>query len=641
MCGIAGIVKRNPLHVASREAARRMADAMLHRGPDAGDAWAEGPVAFGHRRLKVIDLTEGGAQPMHTPDGRFVIVYNGELYNFKALRRDLEQQGVSFRSTSDTEVLLHLYAHTGRAMLERLNGIFAFAIWDTHERTLFAARDQLGVKPFYYVEDADLLLFASEIKAFLGTQWTAEADSQRVAEYLLFGDVAGAHTIFKGVRRLPPGCWMEYRPGHGLKTGCYFDVTRRHEGAALSAVDATEAVRAALERAVERQMISDVPVGSMCSGGLDSSGVTALSTQHLSSIDTFCVKIPDPRHDETAYSRRVSTLYDTTHHELVCGPEEMAAFLPTTIWLHDEPLKHANSIPIFLIARMAQESITVLLSGEGADEIFGGYPAHRRAGIVRRLHRWGPRWLLRWGARTATRMGQSRARLTMQTAQMEHPAQHLVWMRSEADPQVVEALMPDIKIDLSARIALAEAAWKGAKGHPTQAAMLYDQQTFLNTLLDRQDKMCMGASIESRIPFLDVEMVQLANQLGVLHKLRHGTNKAVLRDALADRLPPSISRRKKLAFGVPVWRYFTENGPLASLVDALEEGELARQGILDQAVLRRIIRTVRSGDNTIRNGDNTVMFLMWHVLNLELWWSLFITRQQLPDLTQLPACRIQ
>jgi asparagine synthase (glutamine-hydrolysing) len=609
-----------------------MADCLLHRGPDAGGVWAEGPVAFGHRRLKIIDLTEGGAQPMHTPDGRFVIVYNGEIYNFKALRRELEQQGVRFRSTSDTEVLLQLYARAGRAMLERLNGIFAFAIWDTYQRKLFAARDQLGVKPFYYILCPDHLLFASEIKAFLETDWTAEADEQRIAEYLLFGDVAGAHTLFKGVKRLPPGAWMEYQPGQALKIGRYFDVARVGERAMLSKPEAVEAVQDVLERAVERQMISDVPVGSMCSGGLDSSGLTALSAQHLAGLNTFCIRIPDPNYDETAHSRRVSTYYGTDHHELTCGNEEVASLLSTAIWLHDEPLKHANSIPIFLISRLAKESVTVLLSGEGADEIFGGYTVHRRAAMVDALSRWCPRSLLKGGEQAAAMMGRRGARQVMQAAGMEYPAQRLVWMRAETDPGLVEALMPDVKIDLSARIAFAEAAWQGAHGDPAQAAMLYDQQTYLNTLLDRQDKMCMGASIESRVPFLDVDVVALVNQLGRRHKLRDGISKAVLRDALADRLPPSISRRKKFAFGIPLGRYFGENGPLVSLVDHVCDGEVVRHGILNVIFLRRIVQAAGMG-------DYTVMYLMWNVLNLELWWNLFISKQQCPDLTQLPAYR--
>lgn len=622
MCGIAGLVERDPRAKADVRTARAMARIQLHRGPDGGGTWVDGPVALGHRRLRIIDLSERGAQPMSTEDGRFVIVYNGEVYNFRELRGELEAEGIRFHSQSDTEVVLKLFANAGPASVRRLNGIFAFAVWDRQERTLFAARDPFGVKPFYYAYDSDRLLFASEAKALFEGGWIPKLEAERVPEQLLFGSVAGEETLFRGVKRLPQGGWLEARPGREPQVGVYSD-SAPPEAMFASPEDAAEAVRVALKDAVIRQMFADVPVGSMCSGGLDSSGLTALCAERNEGVSTYCVRIAGPKYDETRYSRSVSRWCGTSHNILDCRDEDVARLLPTAIWLHDEPLTHPNSIAIMQIALLARDEVTVLLSGEGADEVFGGYMPHRRARLVDRLSRVPP-GLLAIASRLAYGIGRVGAGRTVSAASQPDPPSRLVQLRAQAQREWVQDLLPGLEIRAPARISLARASWAEAQGDPTQAAILYDQKTYLCTLLDRQDKMCMGASIESRVPYLDLELSRLGNALGSGFKLRGGRDKAVLRDALAGLLPTSIVNRPKYAFGVPVGQWFQGRGELASHLDAVTDGELTKTGLFDSNELDRVVARARAG-------DRSVLYLAWNLLNLEIWMDTFLSGRSTPE----------
>ena len=529
-------------------------------------------------------------------------------------------------------MLLQLYAVDGRSMLERLNGIFAFAVWDRRDGVLFAARDQMGVKPFYYVHAGDRLLFASEIKAILAGGWCPATNLDRVGEYLLFGSVAGEDTLFQGVRRLAPGGWMEFRPGHGLQLGRYFDPSEFVGRDRLDDADSAASVRRSLAVAVARQMVSDVPVGSMCSGGLDSSGLTALAAQHNRGINTYCIKIAGPRYDETAFSHEVALHCATTHHEIESSATDVAGLLPTAVWLHDEPLRHPNSIPIFQVSRLAKESITVLLSGEGADELFGGYYVHKRTATVRRLQQWAPRPVLSLALEWCRRQHRPGGQKALTAALAPSAESLLVGMRTCAEPDSLALLTPDVRADLSRRLSMASVAWKAARGDPTQAAIVFDQMIYLPTLLERQDKMCMGTSVEGRVPYLDVDLVRLVNGLASAHKVRGETTKVVLRLAVEDLLPVRIKHRKKYGFGIPLTEWLREGAPLGNLLSLLERGHLVRNGIVRPDRIGSFLASVRLGDATQTE-------LAWNLLNLEVWWGLFIARDSQPDLDELPAWR--
>jgi asparagine synthase (glutamine-hydrolysing) len=630
MCGIAGILMRDPERRADVTVARRMADVLLHRGPDAGGTFGDGPVAFGHRRLRIIDLSDRAAQPMSTRDRRYTIAYNGEIYNYRELRRDLRARGVHFASESDTEVLLHLYAVHGAGMLSMLNGIFAFAVWDGADRRLFAARDHLGVKPLYYAVDRDRLVFASEIKALLAAGWPAALDEARVGEYLRFGSTAGESTLFRGVQRLPPGAWLEARPHREApRVTRYFDVTARF---AAPAGDAAPAVRTAIDTAVERQMVSDVPVGSMCSGGIDSSYVTALAARRHPAIDTFCIRIPDRRFDESAHGAEVARHCGTRHHELESRPEDIAALLPTIVWVHDEPLAHPNSVPIFQVSRLAREHVVVLLSGEGSDELFAGYATYRWIAALAEARRWVPRAALRLLAPVARRSRRRAAGQLLDAALAADPGRTLLAMAAKTHEDVLPVLAPDVRVDDETRRDIAERSFRAAAADPVRAALLNDQQTHLLTLLDRQDKMCMGTSIESRVPFLDIDVVRLANALPTRSKIGLRDDKRALRESARGALPESIRTRPKWPFGLPLTSWFGRRTGLEAIIEELSEGELVGAGVLDRSALTRLVDDVRAGRSPHPD-------LLWVVANLEIWMRIFISRTLDPDRRQLPAYR--
>ncbi len=609
-----------------------MTDSLLHRGPDSSGFWERGHCSLGHRRLKIIDLSDRAAQPMHSSDGRFVIVYNGELYNYKDLRRTLEARGVRFRSASDTEVLLNAFALDGVDALSGFNGIFAFAVWDSVESVLFAARDRMGVKPLYYACDNDRFLFASEIKALLQGAWPAALNERVVGEYLALGAVTGSDTLFRGVSCLPPGSWIEFTPGQTPKRGRYFSLTESGTNPRSQDAENADAVYSSLENAVERQLISDVPVGSMCSGGLDSSGLTSLSARRSHGINTYCIRIRGAAYDESAFSRQVSRHCGTRHHEIECSGQDAATLLGTLIWLHDQPLKHSNSLAIFQVSRLARESVTVLLSGEGADELFGGYFIHQRAHAMRQVRRLVPRGMLqlaRWSSDALAWRGGQRNFTAALASSME---EFLVSLRLGVDPQLLRTVAPGVSVDLSARYECASAALKCSPHDVSQAAMLYDQLTYLPTLLDRQDKMCMGTSVESRVPYLDVDVVRIANSLPSKQKIRGSVDKLVLRQALVSSLPDAIVCRKKHGLGLPLREWLSPGGPLAHLVSQLQDGDLVRSGLVDRAGLARCL-------SMMREGSSLVIELIWNLVNLELWSRLFLTCRESPLFGELPAWR--
>jgi asparagine synthase (glutamine-hydrolysing) len=609
MCAIAGIVMRDG-GPADPGIAERMGAAMRHRGPDGGGVRARGRAALGHRRLKIIDLSDRAAQPMVSLDGRFTIVFNGEIYNYRDLRRQLASRGHRFQSDSDTEVLLGLYADFESRLLDHVEGIFAFAVWDERNQSLYAARDRMGVKPFYYAMDRDRLLFASEAKALFAGGWRAEVEASRVPEHLAFGYVAGESTLFQGVRRLEPGHWLRLAADGELEIRRYFSALRDGPQASLSFSEAARAVGDMLDAAVERQLVSDVPIGCTCSGGLDSSAITALVAARVDRLDTYCARIQVPGCDETSESRLVSSNAGTTHHEISCDTEDLVRSLAALTWMHDEPLKFRAALPTYLVARLARREVTVLFSGEGSDELFGGYGYYHGARLVDDLRRHCPRAVLRALRRfrphaAAAALGEDREELILR-------------LRGIAEPDQLQALVPDIAPEWEERRERARKAIESADGDLLQAAMFYDQTTLLPSVLAHQDRMSMAASIETRVPFLDREVVSLANSLPSDFKLRNGKEKAVLRAALAETLPPPIVRRRKHAFDVPLSDWMRQE--CSALTRDLADGVLVKAGLVSRSSVERLVPRLVSP--RAPSGPH----LLWNLLTLETWWSVFITR---------------
>jgi asparagine synthase (glutamine-hydrolysing) len=586
-----------------------MRDTFAYRGPDDAGLFLDGPVGLGHRRLSIIDLG-GGHQPMANPEKTLWIVFNGEIYNYRSLRDQLSDKGYAFRTHSDTEVILQLYADRGEACVQALNGMFAFAIWDAERRSLFVARDRMGVKPLYYAETPDAFVFASEMKAiFASGTVVPRCREEALAEYMLFRHVAGEETIFRGVKSLPPACTMTVRDGR-TKMARYWSLHPPAERPAISWNEARLTLADLLDESVKMRLVSDVPVGTFCSGGVDSSLVTALAARHKDGpVNTFSVGFDDPDYDESAYARLVSQRYGTIHHELRVTNTQFSDLFPRMIWHNDEPLNFANSVQIFALSRLAKEHVTVVLTGEGSDELFAGYPRYRIPGLVS-WYRHVPSALRRLLARSIS------------DHRLNKLERYAACTPDEVLLQNASVLRPDVIAEVSPRLAAFEPGERGAALDATKGLgldsvgrlSLLDQETFLVSILNRQDKMSMAASIESRVPFMDYRIVELANRLPTAYKLRRGIGKAIVKDVARAVLPAEIVDRRKSGFGVPLERWFRSDEGMGERVAAL--ADLPGSDVFDRSVLGRIITEHRTG---VRDHSE----VLWTALNLATWRDTF------------------
>jgi asparagine synthase (glutamine-hydrolysing) len=612
MCGIVGLVYADPARRCEQDIVTRMRDVFAYRGPDDAGLYIDGPVGLGHRRLSIIDLG-GGHQPMSNEDGSLRIVFNGEIYNYRALREELIAKGHRFQSQSDTEVILHLYAERGEACVHALNGMFAFAIWDARRRVLFLARDRMGVKPLYYAVTPGAFLFASEIKAILASgAISARCRDEAVAEYMLFRQVAGSENLFRDVISLPPGCTLTLQDGRP-KIAQYWSPRPTADRLKLTYEEARQALTELLEDSVKMRLISDVPVGTFCSGGVDSSLVTALASKLKGDrVNTFSIGFDEPEYDESAYATLVSKTYGTIHHQLVLSNVEFSGLLPQMVWNNDEPLNFANSIQIFALSRLAKQHVTVVLTGEGSDELFAGYPRYRIPGLASWYRRIPAvfRSLLKMMGRVTSdhRVGK------LDRYASCSPEDTLLYNSSVLRPDVVAAVYPKVlSVNLDYRLGCLKGTEHLGLDEVSRVSLL-DQECFLVSILNRQDKMSMAASIESRVPFMDYRIVEFANRLPSAYKVKGGSSKAIVKDVARRFLPAEIVDRRKSGFGVPLDRWFRSDKGMGERILALPEQ--ADSEVFDRVALRRIIAEHRSGAH-----DHSE--LLWTVLNFHVWKETF------------------
>jgi asparagine synthase (glutamine-hydrolysing) len=638
VCGIAGFVGR-----ADERLISAMTAVIAHRGPDdegvrvfPGENGAP-PAALGHRRLAIIDPTPRGAQPMSYERGRYWITYNGELYNFRELRAELERDGMAFRSDCDTEVLLALYARNGEAMLERMNGIFAFGIWDAERRVLFIARDRLGVKPLYYSEDGGVLYFASEVKALLPALGTPRLRPDALADYLTFLWVPDPDTILEGIWMLPAGHCATFADGR-LRTRQYWDVPLMPEEG--SETHWAGELRRTVQCAVRRQMVSDVPLGSFLSGGIDSSAIVAEATSHVPRLTTYTVGFDraDLAHeivpDDLRYARAVGRLFDVDYHEEILRAD-LVDLLPKLIWHLDEPIADPACITTYLICRAARENLVVILSGMGGDEVFAGYYRHLAARIgriadhvPRRARSTVKRWVGRnmtLGAPGRLRRPRRNLRKLAEGLDADPIERYLTYCSYYRPHQLRRVLSPELRADVAHHDPFRHhrAYFERVEGAHWLNRLLYvDQKTFLPCLnLTYTDKMSMAASTEVRVPLLDDEVVALAGRIPPELKLRRFTRKYVFRKSMEPVLPREIVRRPKAGFGAPIRSWLV--GELTPLLDeVLSPDTIRRRGLLDAEEVQRIRRANDEG-----RGDYALQ--LWAFLTLELWQQAFLDRPAL------------
>ena len=584
MCGIAGILSAGPTG-ALRDEVGRMTRALHHRGPDASGLYSDGPVALGHARLSIIDLSERGAQPMISPDGRYALSYNGEVYNFGDLRETLAATGVEFRSESDTEVVLQAFIRWGVDACKRFNGMFAFAIWDRLERRLTLARDRFGIKPLYWRHADQRLMFGSEIKALAACEgFESRLDYTGLGEYLYYGNALGANTMFEGCHKLPGGHCLEIQPGMApvLRAWWTFADVREHD---IPEPELLPLLRQTLQDAVARHLIADVPVALFLSGGLDSSTICAFGSRMVSGrLRTISVEFGGgTQRSELAAARLVANTFGTDHEEVHLTFSNLADVLSDIGRAHDQPFGDAANVPLYILSRDVAGKAKVVLQGDGGDEIFGGY---RRYGLLRQLRFWT------WFARLCPvpRVLAARSNLARRLRRMQDAlgrasgGDRFARLLTEEweDGGLGSMLVPAATRRLQGTdpFAAYRAIFPEVAGLDAAQAMLWTDTRILlpDIFLEKVDRSTMANSVEVRVPFLDTELTDLVMGLPSARKL-DGGSKALLRKAMAGVLPQEILQGPKLGFGVPYGEWIA--GPLAGFT---RDRLTARTGLVARAL---------------------------------------------------------
>ena len=633
MCGIVGIVSLHPDRQVGPERIERMRDLLSHRGPDGKGVWHEGPVGLGHRRLAIVDIA-GGHQPMGSGDGNLWITFNGEIYNHTAIRAELEQRGHRYRSRSDTESILHLYEEMGDRCVDKLEGMFAFGLWDRGKARLLLARDRLGIKPLYYAVTEHEIVFASEIKAVASAiSARPELNEQVLPEFLASGFTAGGETFFRGVRKLLPGHTFTWSQADGPRERRYWQVPTAPVDSGRSMRDCAEQVRADLIDSVRAHLMSDVPLGLFLSGGLDSSVLAAVMAPMVREpIQAFNVSFAEKEADESPHARIVADAVGALSRGVVVTPKDFFGALPRLIWHEDEPIAFPSSVPLYFVSRLARDhGVKVVLTGEGADELFLGYQRYRVTAWNARLGR--PLWALgRTPGRAplrglVKRLPAGVRRYAERTfLALDDGPRSLFFDNFAVFPTSMRQnlLANGHDLDMPDPYAAGLGFYEQAVGGPLERASFVDLQTYLVELLMKQDQMSMAASIESRVPFLHHTFVERVVALPTRCKLQGWRTKAVLREAVRDLVPRSILQRRKMGFPVPVGRWL--RGPFSHLVDdlVLSPRALAR-GLFRPDALSRLAAEHRAGAN---HGQR-----MWLLANLELWQRIFLDGEDISSLS--------
>ena len=638
MCGICGIAfsSRSGRRVDAI-ALQRMRDTMIHRGPDGSGTFVDGNVGLAHRRLSIVDVARG-AQPMASADGRFQLVYNGEVYNHPALSAALRREGIEYATSCDTETVLHICAIHGVRGPEHLRGMFAFAFWDRDKHELLLARDRFGVKPLYYaVTDDGSLFFASEIKALLAAgDIRVDLDVASLPDFLANHAPSGDRTLFAGIRRLPAGHTLVWRDG-AVELRKYWDLHFAPPPSGDGRPSEKQLVAEFRERlfeAVRLRLMADVPLGVFLSGGIDSAAITAAMYAHRGDgIGTFSVAFSEREANELPYARLVAKRFRTNHREVVVSPAEFFAALPRLVWHEDEPPAHPSSIALNFVSRLAGEHVKVVLTGEGSDETLAGYGRYPRTLYQLRLARWYESSTSAAHRQSVRRVLQSGVipyglRRRASRTFLSRPAgidslyfdNFAVFSRDQQDT-LLHAALRDRLVSDSAYEAMRRHHGLSDATTALDRLLYVDIKTYLHELLMKQDQMSMAASIESRVPFLDHPLVEFTATLPNRMKLRGTRTKYILRKAMEGTLPPEILERRKMGFPVPVGRWL--RGPFRPLVNELVMSERARsRRVFDPTAVQEIVLAHDRGADRSEQ--------LWALMTFEIWQRLFFDGQA-PD----------
>jgi asparagine synthase (glutamine-hydrolysing) len=628
MCGIAGFTHFAG-NMGDKVALKKMGDSIYHRGPDAGGEYLDEHVGLAHRRLAIIDLSDAGIQPMTSHDGKYIIVFNGEIYNFQALRAELSATGYPFKTHTDTEVILALYATEGENLLNKINGMFAFALWDTTKQKLFIARDRMGKKPLYYLQTDTQFAFASEIKAILTLpDVPRDIRLDAVYDFFAYQYVPDPKSIFTHIHKLPPGHYMTVDT-KGIEITQYWDVSFKHTSTA-SEVELTEKLRELAIHCTKQRMVSDVPLGAFLSGGVDSSGVVAMMANNSDTpVKTCTIGFDDAKYNETEFAKEVADKYHTEHHEFTVH-QNVADNLEKIVGYFDEPFADPSLVPTFFVSELARQQVTVAIAGDGGDEVFAGYEKYTTDATENSLRNKFPKVLrknlfpklanfLAGSNATIWRKGKS-----LLTSLSQEPAMGFYTTNSQIDDRQWQKLAKqDVKEKLGdyhpSKITID--AYEKSDGPDHLAKILYtDMKTYLpGGILVKVDRMSMANSLEVRAPLLDREVVEFAATLPSNMKFKNGEKKHILKEAFKPMLPDGILYRKKMGFSVPLASWFRH-----------EIKDLAKRHLIDQAQgLKSIFNHdyIQTLWQEHQSGSADHSALLWSMLMYEMWWVKYATNQ--------------
>jgi asparagine synthase (glutamine-hydrolysing) len=609
MCGICGVFNVDGL-AAERSIVLSMREALVHRGPDDAGEHFEGPLGLGFRRLSILDI-EGGHQPMSTPDGRFTIVFNGEIYNHLVLRGRLEAEGVRFSTRSDTETILRLFARHGPACAAQLRGMFAFAVYDRLEGELTLARDPVGIKPLYYRFDGKALVFSSEVRSLLASGISPVLDPTAVLDYLAYGKVHAPRTVLRDVLKLPPATVLRLSKA-GLRLETYWRLPARGKHpVAASLGEAVDMLENHISDSVQGHLLSDVPVGAFLSGGVDSSLIAAMMVRHSGGrkVQTFSVGFEGAAAgvDESRHAREAARHLGTEHHELML-PAGVLSRMEESVALLDEPIADSAILPTFLLSQHARKRVKVVLTGEGADELFAGYNRYKAAWLNQGLKRL-PGWGQRLAAPLARRMGKG---AVFERLPIEDARQWAAATASAAPEDLKPILRPEFWEASQKSDSLEWLKDFDGMDHLNDA-LAFDLKTVLcDSLLMKVDKSAMRASLEARVPFLDKPLIEFAAELPSSFKIRRFKGKYLLRMVAARHLPSSIAWRRKHGFIVP-WEPWVRDGSNEAINALLADPGFSSWEIFDMGRLRSFQKELVQGSRSVEAG------FFFRIVILGLW----------------------
>lgn len=604
-----------------------MVDVISHRGPDAQMTWVEGPVGLGHARLTILDLTEAGLQPMHSHSGKTVIVFNGEIYNFRALREELKKEkGIEFKSENDAEVLLELYEEIGTDMFPKLNGMWSLAIWDREKEQLVLSRDRMGQKPLFYGAFDGTLVFGSELKAVMShPSVSKEIDLVSLNQYLTFEYVPTPRSMIKGVSKLEPGTYKVWSGGKFIKEEEWWSLS--YGGDDISYEEATTELDNKLSNAVRDRLISDVPLGVFLSGGLDSSTIAYYGQKHSKSkIKTFSIGFEDPSYDETAYAQKVAEQLGTDHHHAYLTPDKTLELIPTVMGLQDEPFADASIIPTYFLSWHARQQVTVALGGDGSDELFAGYPTFisdryikmfsAMPGVIRSMFKWGAGIL---PVSDANISFDFKVRQFLQGFEMQKQQVHSLWLGSFGPKQKRSLLSETASRELNGHTGLEPATNRykqsGVDDWFHQTIYAYCKTYLLDDILAKVDRASMYNSLEVRAPFLDYRLVNFVNSLPREFKYK-GDGKRILKAAMRGKIPDEVIDRPKKGFGIPLSKWLrSELKPIQN--ELFSSGALAAHGLFDQEYVEGLVS--RHDRRKVNNRK-----LLWTLMVFQFWYQNYI-----------------